>query len=85
MYGSEKTDLVVKYYDEALGVNGDAEVAWYLSQVRAFGSPVLDLALWNRQATLLLAQEGFEVTAIDQSECDGKRRIGVGNSLSVSV
>ena len=31
MYGSDKTDLVVKYYDVAFGVSGKAEAAWYLS------------------------------------------------------
>jgi len=67
MYGSETTDLVVKYYDEAFGISGEAEVAWYLSKAKASGGPVLDLACGTGRLALLLAREGFEVTAIDQS------------------
>jgi 2-polyprenyl-3-methyl-5-hydroxy-6-metoxy-1,4-benzoquinol methylase len=67
MYGSEKTDLVVKYYDVAFGISGEAEVEWYLNKARAFGGPVLDLACGTGRLALLLAKEGFEVTGIDQS------------------
>jgi SAM-dependent methyltransferase len=66
MYGSEETDLV-KYYDLAFGISGEAEVAWYLDKVRAFGGPVLDLACGTGRLALILAREGFQVTAIDQS------------------
>ena len=68
MYGSEKTDLVVKYYDLTLGISGDAEVEWYLSKARASGGPVLDLACGTGRLALLLAREGFEITGIDPSE-----------------
>jgi len=67
MYGSEKTDLAVKYYDVALGISGDAEVAWYLSKARTFGGPVLDLACGTGRLALFLARKGLEVTGIDQS------------------
>jgi SAM-dependent methyltransferase len=67
MYGSEETDLVVKYYDVAFGTSGEAEVAWYLGKARAFGGPVLDLACGTGRLALTLAREGFEVTAIDRS------------------
>jgi SAM-dependent methyltransferase len=67
MYGSERTDVVVKYYDDAFGVSGDAEVGWYLSKAAAFGGPVLDLACGTGRLSLLLAQKGFEVTAVDRS------------------
>jgi SAM-dependent methyltransferase len=67
MYGSEKTDVVVQYYDDAFGVSGDAEVGWYLSKATAFGGPVLDLACGTGRLALLLAQKGFEVTAVDKS------------------
>jgi SAM-dependent methyltransferase len=67
MYGSEKTDLVVKYYDVAFGVSGEAEVEWYLNKARTFGGPVLDLACGTGRLALLLAQEGLEVTGVDQS------------------
>lgn len=67
MYGSEKTDLVVKYYDLAFGISGEAEVAWYLRKCRAYGGPVLDLGCGTGRLAILLAREGFEVTAIDQS------------------
>jgi len=67
MYGTEKTDLVVKYYDLAFGISGKAEVSWYLNKVRSSGGPVLDLACGTGRLALLLAQQGFEVTGIDQS------------------
>jgi SAM-dependent methyltransferase len=67
MYGSEETDLLVKYYDLAFGISGEAEVAWYLAKARAFGGPVLDLACGTGRLALILAREGFRVTAIDQS------------------
>lgn len=67
MYGSEETDLVVKYYDDAFGISGDAEVEWYLDRARVFGDPVLDLACGTGRLALLLAREGFKVTGIDQS------------------
>lgn len=68
MYGSEKTDLVVKYYDLTLGISGGAEIEWYLSKARASGGPVLDLACGTGRLAILLAKEDFEVTGIDQSE-----------------
>jgi len=67
MYGSETADLVVKYYDVAFGASGEAEVEWYLNKARAFGGPVLDLACGTGRLALLLAQEGLDVTGIDQS------------------
>ena len=67
MYGSEETDLMVKYYDLAFGISGEAEVAWYLAKARAFGSPVLDLACGTGRLAVILAREGYQVTAIDQS------------------
>ena len=67
MYGSEKTDLLVKYYDLAFGISGEAEVAWYLDKARSYGGPVLDLACGTGRLALLLAQEGFEVTGVDAS------------------
>ena len=67
MYGSKRTDLVVKYYDDAFGVSGDTEVGWYLSKAKVFGGPVLDLACGTGRLAFLLAHEGFQITAIDQS------------------
>ena len=67
MYGSDETDLLVKHYDLAFGISGEAEVAWFLGQARACGGPVLDLACGTGRLALLLAQEGFEVTGVDQS------------------
>lgn len=67
MYGSEETDLVVKYYDEAFGITEESEGEWYLSKVRTFGGPVLDLACGTGRLALLLARDGFEVTGIDRS------------------
>jgi len=67
MYGSEDSDLVVKYYDLAFGISGEAELEWYLDKVSSSGAPVLDLACGTGRLALLLAKEGFEVTAIDQS------------------
>lgn len=67
MYGSEKTDIVVKYYDDAFGISGETEIDWYLGKATEFGSPVLDLACGTGRLALLLAQRGFEVTAVDRS------------------
>jgi SAM-dependent methyltransferase len=68
MYGSENTDLIVKYYDLAFGISGEAEIDWYLDKVKRFGGPVLDLACGTGRLALLLAQQGFEITAIDSSQ-----------------
>src|SRR5919201_795866 len=68
MYGSNKTDLVVKYYDDAFGIGGESEVGWYVSKATTFGGPVLDLACGTGRLSLILAHKGFEVTGIDQSE-----------------
>ncbi len=68
MYGSEETDLVVKYYDLAFGISGESEVDWYLDKVKTFGGSVLDLACGTGRLSLLIAQAGYEVTAIDSSE-----------------
>lgn len=67
MYGSDSTDLVVKYYDIGIGISGEHEVRWYLDKARAFGGPVLDMACGTGRLAILLAREGFDVTAIDQS------------------
>lgn len=68
MYGSQKTDLVVKYYDLTFGISGEAELAWYLHKAQSSGGPVLDLASGTGRLAILLAEKGFEVHAIDQSE-----------------
>lgn len=68
MYGSDETDLVVKYYDLAFGISGEAEVAWYLDKVKTSGEPVLDLACGTGRLAVLIAKAGYEVTAIDFSE-----------------
>jgi 2-polyprenyl-3-methyl-5-hydroxy-6-metoxy-1,4-benzoquinol methylase len=67
MYGSDQTDLLVKYYDAAFAISSDAEISWYLNKVRRFGGPVLDLACGTGRLALQLAKEGFQVTAMDQS------------------
>jgi len=67
MYGSDKTDLIVKYYDLAFGISGKAELAWYLAAARASGGPILDMACGTGRLALVLAGEGFNVTGIDQS------------------
>jgi SAM-dependent methyltransferase len=67
MYGSEKSDLLVKYYDLAFGITGAAEAEWYLNKVDQYGGPVLDLCCGTGRFSLMLACQGFEVTGIDQS------------------
>ena len=67
MYGSEKTDPVVKYYDLAFGNSGENELAWYMRKAKESGGPILDLACGTGRLALMLAREGFEVTGIDQS------------------
>ena len=68
MYGSEETDLVVKYYDLAFGITGDAELAWYLEKAKASGGPVLDVACGTGRLAIALAREGLPVTGMDHSE-----------------
>ena len=68
MYGSEITDFLVKYYDLAFGISGEAEVVWYLNLVRRSGDPVLDLACGTGRLAILLAKQGFNITGIDASE-----------------
>ncbi len=67
MYGSEKTDLMVKYYDQSFGISGEDELTWYLNKTRVSGGPVLDLACGTGRLAIMLARAGFEVTGIDQS------------------
>jgi SAM-dependent methyltransferase len=68
MYGSDETDLVVKYYDLAFGIQGKSETAWYLNKVKKYGGPVLDLACGTGGMALMFAKAGFDVVGIDQSE-----------------
>jgi 2-polyprenyl-3-methyl-5-hydroxy-6-metoxy-1,4-benzoquinol methylase len=67
MYGPDNTDLLVKYYDAAFGISGEAEVRWYLDKARTFGGPVLDLACGTGRLAILLARDGLDVTAVDRS------------------
>ena len=67
MYGSEKSDLVVKYYDLAFGITGAAEREWYLHKVQESGDPVLDLCCGTGRFSLMFARDGYDVTAVDQS------------------
>jgi len=67
MYGSEKTDWVVKYYDLAFGITGDAERKWYLNKIKESGGPVLDLCCGTGRFALMLANQGYEVVGVDQS------------------
>lgn len=68
MYGSEESDLVVKYYNLAFGIQGKFETAWYLNKVKKYGGHVLDLACGTGRMALIFAKAGFEVVGIDQSE-----------------
>lgn len=69
MYGSEETDLVVKYYDEAFGVGDQDDYGWYRDKVKAAGGgPILELCCGTGRIALRLAkEEGYDVTGIDQS------------------
>ena len=68
MYGLEDIDLVVRYYDDAFGISGEAELAWYLDKVRKSGDPILDLAAGTGRLALAFARDGFQVTGIDRSK-----------------
>lgn len=68
MYGLEDIDFIVKYYDDAFGISGEAEIAWYLNKVRKSGDPILDLACGTGRLALVFAKDGFQVTGIDRSE-----------------
>jgi len=67
MYGSEKTDWVVKYFDLAFGITGDSERKWYLNKIKESGGPVLDLCCGTGRFALMLANQGYQVVGVDQS------------------
>ncbi|MFN2303271.1 MAG: class I SAM-dependent methyltransferase [Anaerolineales bacterium] len=68
MYGSEDTDLVVRYYDIAFGIHGEYEDTWYLNKVKQYGGPVLDLACGTGRMAMMIAKAGFNVMGLDKSE-----------------
>ncbi|MFX0115594.1 MAG: class I SAM-dependent methyltransferase [Candidatus Hodarchaeota archaeon] len=68
MYDSLTDDPLIQYYDETVGISGEAEVKWYLGKVRRFGGPVLDLACGTGRIALILANEGLNVDALDLSQ-----------------
>jgi SAM-dependent methyltransferase len=67
MYGSEKTDPIVKYYDQTLAVTSSGDIAWFVAQAQAAGGRILDLACGTGRIAIALAEAGLEVTAIDSS------------------
>jgi 2-polyprenyl-3-methyl-5-hydroxy-6-metoxy-1,4-benzoquinol methylase len=67
MYGSEKTDPVVKYYDQTLAVTSSGDIAWFVNQAQVAGGRVLDLACGTGRIAIPLAEAGLEVTAVDSS------------------
>jgi len=67
MYGDEKTDPVVRYYDQTLAITASDDIAWFVSQAQTAGGPVLDLACGTGRIAIALAKAGLEVTAMDSS------------------
>ncbi|MFX1538630.1 MAG: class I SAM-dependent methyltransferase [Promethearchaeota archaeon] len=68
MYGSEFEDPVVQYYDETVGKSSQIEIKFYLSKVKKYKGPVLDIACGTGRISLLIAREGFNVVSLDRSE-----------------
>jgi ubiquinone/menaquinone biosynthesis C-methylase UbiE len=68
MYQSRTEDPLVKYYDETVGTSGKDEVEWYLTKVRSFGDPILDIACGTGRMSILVAKEGYNIVAFDRSE-----------------
>ena len=56
-----------RHYDR-LFANGREDLAFWISQANKYGDPVLELACGTGRVTTVLAQEGFKVTGIDNSE-----------------
>jgi SAM-dependent methyltransferase len=55
------------HYDQ-LFAGTDQDLAFWISQAKKQGDPVLELACGTGRVTIVLAREGFKVTGIDNSE-----------------
>ena len=56
-----------RQYDRLFGT-GDADLPFWLSLAYQYGDPVLELACGTGRVSLALAQAGFRVTGLDNSE-----------------
>lgn len=55
------------HYDALLGEQ-TADIAYYMKQVRDFGSPALEIACGTGRITIPLAKAGLDITGLDLSE-----------------
>ena len=61
--------FIADYYDESPLVRGRTQdVAFYVDAVRELGGPVLELGCGTGRITLALAEAGFHVTGLDNSQ-----------------
>jgi SAM-dependent methyltransferase len=56
-----------RHYDQ-LFVNGDEDFSFWIDQANQYGESILELACGTGRITIALAQAGFDVTGIDNSE-----------------
>ena len=68
MYGRQDSDPVVRYYDIAFGIAGEQEREFYLTKIRRYGGPVLDLGGGTGRFSLEALKLGHAVTYVDPSE-----------------
>jgi SAM-dependent methyltransferase len=68
MYGRHDSDPVVRYYDIAFGITGEQEGQFYLTKIRRYGGPVLDLGGGTGRFSLEALKLGHGVTYVDPSE-----------------
>jgi SAM-dependent methyltransferase len=67
MYGDVSVDPAVRYYDLAFAAGATSDIAWFVTEATAFGSPVLDLCCGTGRIAIELARKGRAVTALDSS------------------
>lgn len=61
--------FIADYYDASPVVAGRMQdIAFYRSAVREFGDPVLELGCGTGRVTMALAQDGYRITGLDNSE-----------------
>jgi SAM-dependent methyltransferase len=74
-----------RHYDQ-LFAGANEDLAFWISQAKKYGEPVLELACGTGRVTIALAKEGFSTTGIDNSEAMLKeaRRKSVEQGVAVA-
>jgi SAM-dependent methyltransferase len=67
MYGTKKTDPIVRYYDIAFGINGKIEFPWIQKQIKKHPGHILDLGGGTGRFSIEALRSGNRVTYVDAS------------------